>query len=238
MVATAVASRTLHRAAPVLLAILAVLGLAGCAGGLGGGEIAASQKNEAEEKAARTAKLMQAGPLGDKTMGKPDAPVVIVEYASLNCPFASAFHRQVFPLLKKTYIDTGKVFLIYREFPIGRSSATAALAARCAPEQHYFRLQEKFLATQAQWVGQEVKHDAIYNVVKDTGMSRAAFDSCIANQDVTNGLIWVKQRGRELGVSATPYLFINGEPRRGAISFDELKAIIDPLLAPAPGRQA
>jgi len=221
-----------------VLAIVAVLGLTGCAGGLGGGEIAATQKSEADEKAARMAKLMQAGPLGEKTMGKPDAPVVIVEYASLNCPICSAFHRQVFPLLKKTYIDTGKVFLIYREFPIGRSAATAALAARCAPEQHFFRLQEKFLATQAQWVAQEVKHDAIYNVVKDTGMSRAAFDSCIANQEVNNGLIWVKQRGRELGVSGTPYFFINGEPRRGAVSFDELKAIIDPLLAPAPGRQA
>ncbi len=220
-----------------MLAALLTLWLGGCAGGLGGDAVSA-QKIEAEEKAARTAKLMQAGPLGDKTMGKPDAPVVMIEYASLNCPICAAFHRQVFPQFKKAYIDAGKVFLIYREFPIGRSSAAAALAARCAPEQHYFRLQEKFLATQAQWVAQEVKHDAIYNVVKDTGMSRAAFDTCLANQDVNNGLIWVKQRGRELGVSGTPYFFINGEPRRGAVSFDELKAIIDPLLAQTPGRQA
>jgi protein-disulfide isomerase len=176
------------------------------------------------------AELMKAGPLPDKTMGKPNAPVTVIEYASLSCPVCAAFHKTTFPQFKKAYIDTGKVFYIYRDFPIGQSSATATLAVRCSPEKDYFKLINKFYAHQTDWVAQEVKHDAIYNVVKETRVKRDAFDMCLKNQNINDGLVWVKERGRQFGVTGTPTFFINGQKTRGGLSMDELSKLIDPLL--------
>src|SRR5258705_399617 len=100
--------------------------LSGCAGGLSE-ELATASTGKLK---ATPVELAKAGPLGDRTLGKPGAPVTVIEYASLGCPICGAFHQKVFPQFRKAYIDTGKVFYIYREFPIGPSPAAAAEAAR------------------------------------------------------------------------------------------------------------
>lgn len=243
--------RAAFRLGASFAAVLMSLMAAGCGGlsGLSAGETAAgepeAQLQPADSKPLpKIEELMQAGPLGEKTMGKPGAPVTVIEYGSLTCPVCSNFQRNTFPRFKKAYIDTGKVYFIWREFPIGRSSAAAALAVRCAPEKHYFKLNERLLLKQPEWVAQEVKHDAIYNLVKDAGMKRAQFDSCLTNQTINDGLVWVKERGRQFGVNGTPTFFINGQRIRGGLSFEEMQKIIDPILsappaqAAAPGRQA
>ncbi len=111
--------------------------------------------------------LNEAGPLGDTVMGKPGAPVTIIEYASLACTLCRAFHGKVFPQVKKAYIDTGKVLFIYREFPIGKAAQSAAVVARCAPPKDYFRISEKLLANQGKWWGQQAALDPLYKLVKD-----------------------------------------------------------------------
>lgn len=176
------------------------------------------------------AELLKEGPLGDKALGSPNAPVTIVEYASLTCPFCHKFHTTTYPRLKKEYIDTGKVRYIVREFPIGRSAAAAAVVTRCAPESQYFTLFDKFLVNQRHWTGQKVRPDAIYKVAAQTGMSRQTFDKCMANQTIIDGLVWVKQRGRQFGVSGTPTFFINQKKVRGALTFDQIKAMVDPHI--------
>lgn len=208
-----------------LLAGLALL-LAGCAGG------ASTQPQTLESMIATGGgvtldMLKQPGPLGDKTMGDPDAPVTVIEYASLTCPYCQRFHAEVFPRFKRAYIDTGKVHFIYREFPIGRSAGTAAIAARCVPEQHYFAANWKLLATQRQWGSQEVRHGAIHKIVQEFGLDRAAFDKCLENQTIVDGLKQVKERGRKLGVSATPTIFVNTEMRRGGVSYEDLVELIE-----------
>lgn len=84
--------------------------------------------------------LLQAGPLGDKVLGRDDAPVTIIEYASLTCGHCANFHNKTFPALKEKYIDTGKVRLIFREFPLDPLSTAASMMARCSSEQRYFPL--------------------------------------------------------------------------------------------------
>jgi protein-disulfide isomerase len=177
--------------------------------------------------------LAEAGPLGDTVLGKPGAPVTVIEYASLGCPICRVFHAQVLPKLKKTYIDTGKVTYIYREFPIGKSSQAAAAVSRCVPAKDYFRISERMMANQGKWAAKEIQADALYKLVQDTGVDRAAFDSCLANQSINDGLVWVKQRGRKLGVQGTPTFFINGQKLRGALSFEEMQKLIEPHLASA-----
>jgi protein-disulfide isomerase len=208
-----------------LVAGLALL-LAGCAGD------AATQPQTLESMIATGGgvtldMLTKPGPLGDKSMGDPDAPVTVIEYASLTCPYCRRFHADVFPRFKRNFIDTGKVHFIYREFPIGRSAGTAAIAARCVPEQHYFDANWKLLATQRQWVSQDVRHGAIHKIVQEFGLDRAAFDSCLQNQTIVDGLKQVKERGRKLGVSATPTIFVNTEMRRGGVSYEDLVELIE-----------
>ncbi len=86
--------------------------------------------------------------LGDRVLGKDDAPVAIVEYASMTCPHCAMFHEKTYPELKKRYIDTGKVRFIFREFPLDPLAAGAAMLARCAPKEQYFPLIETLFQEQ------------------------------------------------------------------------------------------
>jgi protein-disulfide isomerase len=172
--------------------------------------------------------LLQPGPLGDRSLGNPNAPVTVIEYVSLTCPHCASFHRDVFPRVKREYIDTGKIRFIVREFPIGRSAGNAAIANRCAPEDKYFQLLGALLARQSEWVSQEVRLDAIYGVAKSVGMSRETFDKCLANQSMIDALNEVKQRGRKFGVIGTPTFFANGRKAQGATTYEEFKALVDP----------
>jgi protein-disulfide isomerase len=210
--------------------VVLTLALAGCASGLP--DVLAGAASTAED-APSAAELRAAGSSKDTGLGDPNAPVTLIEYASLGCPICAAFHKSVFPKFKAAYIDTGKVYYIYREFPIGKSSAAAAQAARCVPEKHYFRINNKFMANRGRWNGREPNPDLLYKIVQDTGLSRAAFDSCMANQKTSEEITRVKQRGREFGIKGTPTFFINGQHIRGAVSFEEMRKLVDKHLSVA-----
>ena len=202
-------------------------GLTGCGSGGGPRKVAEGALLLADGS-PNPVELMKAGPLGDKILGNPAAPVTIIEYASLTCPHCHRFHLTTYPRVKKELIDTGKVRYIIREYPIGRTAAAAAVVTRCAPDKDYITLYDKFLTQQSKWTSQDVRPDAIYKIAAQTGMSRATFDSCMANQEINEGLVWVKQRARDFGVSGTPTFFINGKKARGALTFDQIKAMVGP----------
>ncbi|ODA67253.1 Disulfide bond formation protein D precursor [Methyloligella halotolerans] len=202
-----------------LLVLNVTLGLtlAGC----GGAGPEGAQVSEAADDVTKP------GPLGDRSLGRANAPVTVVEYASLTCPHCRAFHENVFPKLKRNYIDTGKVRYVVREFPIGRSAGNAAIINRCAPADKYFQLYGLFLDNQREWVSQEVRLDAIYGVAKRIGMTRAQFDNCLANQSIIDALDEQKQRGRRLGVKGTPTFFVNGQKAQGTVTYEEIKRMIE-----------
>ena len=177
------------------------------------------------------ADIMQAGDLPEMAVGRPDAPVTIVEYASLSCPYSRRFQVETFPVLKKEYIDTGKVRFILREFPIGKQAGLATIALRCAPPEKYFALHDKFMFEQSSWVSQEVRPDPIHLVAAQVGLTRAQFDSCRGNQRLIAQLNWVKERGRKLGVIGTPNFFIQGRLVKSVIGMKEIREIVDPILS-------
>ena len=214
----------LTRPVTVSLLIAISMALAGCGG-------AARTADTAETKGLTgppPAELLAPGPLGDHVLGKATAPVTIIEYASLTCPHCRNYHQTIFPRVKRELIDTGKVRYIIREFPIGHASGNAALINHCVPEEKWFPLFESFLARQSEWVSQEVRLDAIYGVAKSSGMTRDTFDKCLANQSIIDGLTEVKQRGRKFGVIGTPTFFANGRKAQGEVTFEEIKALIEP----------
>lgn len=173
------------------------------------------------------AEVMATGTLPEMALGRPDAPVTIIKYASLTCPHCRRFHLEVFPELKRTYIDTGKVRFILREFPIGQSSGNATIALRCAKPDKYFDLYGKFLAQQASWVSQEVRLDAIFKVAQQVGMTRAEFDACLQNQGMIDGLKWVKERGRKLGVIGTPNFFFGNKLVKSTVTMKEIREFVE-----------
>lgn len=169
--------------------------------------------------------------LPEMSLGRADAPVTIVQYASMTCPHCRRFHAETFPTFKKEYIDTGKVRYILRaEFPIGKQSGMATIALRCAPPQKYFQLYERLMAQQASWVSQEVRPDPIFEVVKGVGLTRAQFDACRQDEALLKKLGAIKDRGRTLGVIGTPNFFVQGKLVKSVLDMKTIREMVDPLL--------
>lgn len=177
------------------------------------------------------ADVMATGTLPEMSFGRSDAPVTIVEYASLTCPHCRNFQLTTYPQFKKAYIDTGKVRYILREFPIGKTSGAASVALRCAKPEKYLTLFGKFMEQQPSWVSQEVRLDPIFKVAAQVGMTRQQFDACRENQAMIEGLKWVKDRGRKLGVIGTPNFFVEGKLVKKELSMEDIRAMVDPLIA-------
>jgi protein-disulfide isomerase len=177
------------------------------------------------------ADVMLTGTLPEMAWGRADAPVTIVQYASLTCPHCRRFHKETFPRLKAEFIDTGKVRYILREFPIGKTSGAATIALRCARPEKYLELYGKFLEQQPAWVSQEVRLDPIFKVASQVGMTRQQFDACRENQSMIEGLKWVKDRGRTLGIIGTPNFFIGSTLVKKVLTIEEIRAMVEPLVA-------
>ncbi len=184
-----------------------------------------------------SADIFAASPLAEMSWGSKTAPVTIVQYASLTCPHCRRFHAETFPELKRAYIDAGKVRYVLREFPIGKQSGNATIALRCAAPDKYLELYGKFMEQQGSWVSQEVRLDPIFAVARQVGVTRAQFDACLKNQGMIDGLKWVKERGRKLGVIGTPNFFVGDKLEKSVLTMAEIRALVEPQLqAAAPSR--
>jgi protein-disulfide isomerase len=180
-------------------------------------------------QAQAQALLMQPGPLGDMALGDEKAPVTIIEYASMTCPHCAAFHATTFPELKKRYIDTGKVRFIFREFPLDQLALAGFLLARCAGPDKYFPMIDTLFQKQKEWVIQKPL-GPLMAIAKQAGMSETAFNECLQNQKLVDGIEDVRQRAMKLKVESTPSFFVNGKPLRGAFSIEDFEKAIAPLV--------
>lgn len=175
--------------------------------------------------------LLIPGPLGDKTLGADDAPVTIIEYASMTCGHCANFHTRTYPDIKKDYIETGKVRFIMREFPLDPVATAAFMLARCAPEDKYFDIIDIMFDQQRSWAFTDNPYNSLLNFSKQIGFTQETFEQCLTNQGLLDAVNAVRDRGSsEFGVSSTPTFFINGDKHPGALSFDEMAKLIDDQL--------
>jgi protein-disulfide isomerase len=185
---------------------------------------------DALAQAPSDADLMKAGPLGDVIMGKADAPVTIIEYASMTCGHCATFHNTTYPEMKKKYIDTGKVRYIMREFPLDPLAAAGFMLARCAGDDKYHAMLEMLFNKQKEWVVRE-PIPPLLALAKQAGFTQESFESCLKDQKVLEGIESVRTHGAEkLGVNSTPTFFINGKKFTGTLTIDELDKQLQPLL--------
>lgn len=171
-----------------------------------------------------------AEPLPDKVLGSADAPVTIVEYASMTCPHCANFHTTTFQELKTEYIDTGKVKFVLREFPFDPLAAAVFMLARCSDDK-YYDVVDLYFEHQSEWAVQEDALPKIRGLARQAGFSDADFEACLTDQKLLDGINAVKDKGyEEMGVRATPTIFIDGEKLEGSRDMGALRAIIDPKL--------
>jgi protein-disulfide isomerase len=168
----------------------------------------------------------------DRILGDPDAPITIVEYASLSCHHCAHFANDVLPEIRKEWIDTGKAKLVLRDFPTDQAALPAAMVARCAPPERYYAFVDTFFEAQEKWAHTRDYREALARLAKFGGMGKSEFDVCLKNTELENKI--VEQRliaTTELQVDATPTFFVNGNKFTGAPTVEGFKKILSSLAA-------
>jgi protein-disulfide isomerase len=159
--------------------------------------------------------------LTDITLGRDDAPITMVEYASWTCPACLQFHTDVIPMLKSDYIDAGHVKFVFREFPTPPANISVAgfSIARCAGPDRYYDAIDDLFSAQTNVLnlarsGGDIE-GALRNLASSYGIEGSAFTECLRNQDVTYAITESVMKGDSQGVNSTPTVFINGEKLQG-----------------------
>lgn len=168
--------------------------------------------------------------LEDRVMGDADAPVTIIEYASLTCPHCATFHRETLPQVKSEWIETGKARLIYRDYPTSPTavSLAASMIARCAPQERYFAFLGALFETQKNWAVSPDPIDALAKVAQLGGMPREDVDKCLDDEALLDGLRERALDARmEFGIESTPSFVINGKVVRGNMSYDDFADLLE-----------
>jgi len=166
----------------------------------------------------------------DHVEGDPNAPITLIEYASFTCPHCAHFNTVELPEIKKKWIDTGKVKLVYRDFPLDETAARAAELAQCAGNDKYFAVVDMIFRGQLNWATASDPIAELSKSFRIAGMGDKEVQACLANQKVADGVIASYRGGEQAGVDSTPTLFINGEQFKGARSLEELDAAFDKAL--------
>jgi protein-disulfide isomerase len=163
-------------------------------------------------------------------LGDPKAPITLIEYASLTCPHCAHFSVAVLPELKKKWIDTGKVKLIYRDFPLDQTALKAAQLAECAGKDKYFGVIDMIFETQSKWATAADPMADLAKSLRIAGMGEKEVKACLADPKVADAVVASYRSGEQVGVDSTPTLFINGEKFTGARPIEELEATFNKLL--------
>jgi protein-disulfide isomerase len=175
--------------------------------------------------------LMKPGPLPDLVLGNTEAPITVVEYASMTCGHCAHFHTTVFPTLKEKYVDTGKVRFVMREFPLDNLAAAASMLARCAGEGKTFPLISALFAKQEDWAF--VKGDPrpeLLKFAKQAGFTQESFEKCLTDQKLLDDIAAIRSRAADtFGVNATPTFFVNGK-RLSGVGLADFEKAFEPIL--------
>ncbi len=166
----------------------------------------------------------------DRVLGKPEAPITIIEYASLTCPHCAHFAADVLPKIKEKWIDTGKAKLILRDFPLDEAALRAAVVARCAPPERFYPLVETFFATQDKWVVEQHWKAALQRIAQLAGISKKKFEACAADKKLEDAVAQSRlTAATKFGVDSTPTFFVNGTKFEGEPTVEAFDRLLSGL---------
>jgi protein-disulfide isomerase len=164
--------------------------------------------------AGGTASAQGADPrMGERSLGKADAPVTVTEWFSLTCPHCAAFHRDSLPRIKAELIDTGKMRLVFRDFPLDQVALTAAMVSRSLPPERYEPFVAALLASQDRWAfnRQANPMEELAKLAALAGLSRDAFNAVAADQGLRTAILKAQEEADKVyHVDSTPSFIFNG----------------------------
>ncbi len=174
--------------------------------------------------------------LEDRVMGSEDAPITMIDNSSLTCPHCADFHLNTLPQIKKDYIDTGKVKLVFGDFPLNLPALQASALARCVEgTDAYFAFIEQLFRTQEQWGASENARNDLLNATKFSGLSREDAARCLDDKQLTAGLLQKIDKTRtDYSINSTPTFVLikdgHTEKVEGALPYKDFKAALDKML--------
>ncbi len=194
----------------VLLGVGGVVVVAGGAGALW----------QARQKPALIAAVPAVGAsddprLTERSVGHADAPVVVHEFFSLTCPHCAAFHKETMPLVHSNLIDTGKIRMIFHDFPLDKLALTASVVARYLPADRYEPFCGALLGAQERWIyppSDSSTPAELWKFAALAGLSRARFDAAIADQATANALLAMQDKdAKTYQIDSTPSFIFSGK---------------------------
>jgi protein-disulfide isomerase len=176
------------------------------------------------------AKALQPGPLPELSVGAATG-LPVIEYGSATCPHCAHFDRDVWPAFKKAYVDTGKVRFIFREYSRNDLDVAAFILARCLGDDKAFAAIELLFATQDSWAFGDNPLDNLEAALRPAGLSREKAAECLKDQAKADAIVKIARNADDnFHISGTPSFIIDGKVYGGALSFDEISAIVKPLV--------
>ena len=167
----------------------------------------------------------------DRVLGDESARVTILEYSSLTCPHCAQFHAEGYRHLKSAYIDTGKIKLVFRDFPLDGLALRAAALAECLPAERYYPFLQLLFEGQSNWARSEQPLAELVRLGQLAGLSRERASDCLQDEAAFEKIIQERLTGQEdYQIDSTPSFIIDGRKHPGALTADELDEILAPLL--------
>lgn len=167
----------------------------------------------------------------DRVYGDPNAPIVIVEYASLTCPHCADFHNEVWPRLKESFVEPGHVRLVYRDFPLDQLALRAAGLARCVEGDAYFGFLDMLYGSFESWTRAPDPLGALARLGRLAGLSEARVQSCLEDEAALDRVIEERLAGERLfQVNSTPTFVIDGRVYRGKLTYEQMAEVLTPLV--------
>jgi len=168
----------------------------------------------------------------DIVLGSRDAPVTIIEYASLTCPHCAHFDLETLPKLRAAYIDNGKAKLVFRDFPLDEWALKASMLAHCAGPDRFYGFVDVLFSNQPQWAHAEDPGAALAGIAKIGGIGNDEFTRCMNNAALSDKVTQTRfDAEKALEIESTPTFFVNGEKLVGAQPFEAFEAAIEKSLS-------
>ncbi len=170
----------------------------------------------------------------DFYIGDDEAPITIIEYASMSCSHCADFHNDTLDILKTEYIDTGKVRFVFRDFPFNYPALVGSMMVRCVPNNVRYEYMNVLYKLQKNWVfrDQSKTREEAYKIMQSGGMQQDEFDMCLSDINMENDLLEsVMNAQKEFNIRSTPSFIINGTLYSGNKSIKEFRQIIDKILS-------
>ena len=169
--------------------------------------------------------------LQNQTLGQETAPIKMIEFASLTCGHCAKFHNEVFPKLKEDYIDSGKIYFTYQDFPLDKFALKASVIARCSGKDKYFSFLKVLYKKQKDWTRSQDPFKSLLKIAKLGGLKNDEIKVCVSNKSIEDGILKKRLNStKEFEIKATPTIYINGKKYNGDLSYEALKLKLDSLI--------